>query len=139
MGFIFITLKYFSILKLNFEITKNCLRIYMLYYWRTQISKLQEELSVANTEVKKVGYDRLPSLVQELANLKFIRVFSTDHDLKLARQDYFTSKQDKVIIHRIHMHMYLHKLQWNIKMQRLPIKDKLLWSKYSYVYVFTYL
>ena len=72
----------------------------MLYYVRAQISKLQEELSCVNMKIKKVGYDKLPPLVQELAKLKFIGVFSTDHDLKLARQDYFTSKQDKVIFER---------------------------------------
>ena len=71
----------------------------MLYYFlRAQIRKLQEELSIVNVEIKKLGHDKLPILVQELTKLKFIRVFSTDHDLKLARQDYFTSKQDKVII-----------------------------------------
>ena len=74
--------------------------VYVLYYLRTQISKLQEELSIVNTEVKKVGHDKLPVLVEEMAKLKLIGVFSTDHDLKLARQDYFTSKQDKVVIVR---------------------------------------
>ena len=70
----------------------------IFYCLRLQISKLQEELSVINMDVKKVGHERLPGLVQEVAELRFIGVFSTDHDLKLARQDYFTSKQDKVII-----------------------------------------
>ena len=78
----------------------NLCTVCVLFYSRAQITKLQEELSVVNTEVKKAGYDKLPALVQELAKLKFIAVFSTDHDLKLARQDYFTSKQDKVILIR---------------------------------------
>lgn len=78
----------------------NLCTVCVLFYSRAQITKLQEELSVVNTEVKKAGYEKLPALVQELAKLKFIAVFSTDHDLKLARQDYFTSKQDKVILIR---------------------------------------
>ena len=49
--------------------------------------------------MKEVGQHKIPGLVQEMAKLKFIGVFSTDHDLKLARQDYFTSKQDKVSLH----------------------------------------
>ncbi|XP_065899010.1 HAUS augmin-like complex subunit 3 isoform X2 [Dysidea avara] len=64
---------------------------------KANIVKLQQELSDVNVELKRVGCDQLPNLVQEMANLQFTSVLTADHDLKLARQDYFTSKQDKVI------------------------------------------
>jgi len=70
----------------------------LYFFYRANIAKLQEELSEVNVEVKKVGCDQLPNLVQEMASVQFTSVMTADHDLKLARQDYFTSKQDKVYI-----------------------------------------
>ena len=70
--------------------------MYFYSLYRANIVKLQQELSDVNVELKRVGCDQLPNLVQEMANLQFTSVLTADHDLKLARQDYFTSKQDKV-------------------------------------------
>ena len=57
-----------------------------------------------------------------MAKLKLIGVFSTDHDLKLARQDYFTSKQDKVVINKHALATKYNHL--NLSFFPIIIKDK---------------
>ena len=38
----------------------------------------------------------VPKVLQECKDAKVLRVLTGDYNLKLARQDYFTSNQDKV-------------------------------------------
>lgn len=43
-----------------------------------------------------LGESEVPKLIQECKDAKVLRVLTGDYNLKLARQDYFTSNQDKV-------------------------------------------
>ena len=39
---------------------------------------------------------QVPDLLQDMATLQISKVLEGDYDLKIARQNYFTPKQDKV-------------------------------------------
>lgn len=47
-------------------------------------------------EIGELTEKALPGLVQELGELQATSILKGDYDLKIARQDYFTSKQDQV-------------------------------------------
>ncbi|TFK09989.1 adenosine kinase [Platysternon megacephalum] len=55
----------------------------------SEISKIKEQLTQINNEI-------LPSLVKENAQLLNMPVVKGDFDLQIARQDYYTSRQDQV-------------------------------------------
>jgi len=40
----------------------------------------------------------IPTQVQEVASLQAVKVLHGDYDLKIARQDYFASNQNQVIV-----------------------------------------
>ncbi len=56
---------------------------------QTQRSGLQSQIQEMRSTV-------LPALLKDMATLKVTAVLHGDHDLKLARQEYFNSKQTKV-------------------------------------------
>ena len=47
-------------------------------------------------EIGELSEQVLPGLVQELGELQATSILKGDYELKIARQDYFTSKQDQV-------------------------------------------
>ena len=47
-------------------------------------------------EIGELTEKALPGLVQELGELQATSILKGDYELKIARQDYFTSKQDQV-------------------------------------------
>ena len=59
-----------------------------------KISK--ERLSELRSQIQELGETQVPDLLRDVAALQVSRVLHGDYDLKIARQDYFTSKQDKV-------------------------------------------
>ena len=63
---------------------------------RQQIAEGQHRIDALRARVQDLGRTQLTSLLQDMAALQVTRVLHGDYDLKIARQDYFTSKQDKV-------------------------------------------
>ena len=47
-------------------------------------------------QIQELGETQVPDLLQDMATLQISKVLHGDYDLKIARQNYFTSKQDKV-------------------------------------------
>ena len=64
---------------------------------RQQSAERQRRIEQLRGKVQELGREQLTSLLQDMAALQVTRVLHGDYDLKLARQDYFTSKQDKVL------------------------------------------
>lgn len=66
---------------------------------RQQVKVKQARVNELRSRIEELGGSVLPELLQEMATLQFTKVLHGDCDLKIARQNYFTSKQDKVITH----------------------------------------
>jgi hypothetical protein len=62
-----------------------------------ELKESQQKLAELQRETSHVMDTDLPPLLDELAVLQATPVLRGDYQLKLARQNYFTSKQDKVI------------------------------------------
>ena len=56
----------------------------------------QAHLTQLHSQTTRLAQQQLPGLVQEMAALQVSTILHGDYSLKMARQDYFTSKQDKV-------------------------------------------
>lgn len=63
---------------------------------RQQFAERQQKIDRLRRRVQELGQTQLTALLQDMAALQVTRVLHGDYDLKLARQDYFTSKQDEV-------------------------------------------
>ena len=63
---------------------------------RQMFAERQQKVERLRLRVQELGQTQLTGLLQDMATLQVTRVLHGDYDLKLARQDYFTSKQDKV-------------------------------------------
>ncbi|XP_050403167.2 HAUS augmin-like complex subunit 3 [Patella vulgata] len=63
----------------------------------TQLQETQSSLQTVRRDLSTLLEGDLPLLVKELAPLQGTHILTGDYNLKLARQDYFTSNQDKVI------------------------------------------
>ena len=72
----------------SFQFTVDC---------RRELKESQQKLAELKEETSHVMDTELPSLLDELAALQATPVLRGDYQLKLARQNYFTSKQDKVV------------------------------------------
>lgn len=61
-----------------------------------KLLEVQKALSLVKMEIGELSEQVLPGLVQELGELQATSILKGDYELKIARQDYFTSKQDQV-------------------------------------------
>ena len=61
-----------------------------------KLLQVQKALSQVKMEIGELSEQVLPGLVQELGELQATSILKGDYELKIARQDYFTSKQDQV-------------------------------------------
>ncbi|XP_075786994.1 HAUS augmin-like complex subunit 3 [Pelodiscus sinensis] len=61
-----------------------------------RISSLNSEISKIKNQLTQINNEILPSLVKENAQLLNMPVVKGDFDLQIARQDYYTSRQDTV-------------------------------------------
>lgn len=61
-----------------------------------KLGKLQRSLTEKRNEIIELTDKLLPNLLHEVAELQSARILQGDYNLKIARQDYFTSKQDEV-------------------------------------------
>ncbi|XP_019381650.1 PREDICTED: HAUS augmin-like complex subunit 3 [Gavialis gangeticus] len=62
----------------------------------TRISSLNSEISSIKKHLTQINNETLPALVKENAQLLNMPVVKGDFDLQIARQDYYTSIQDRV-------------------------------------------
>ena len=61
-----------------------------------KLLETQKALSQVKMEIGELTEKALPGLVLELGELQATSILKGDYELKIARQDYFTSKQDQV-------------------------------------------
>ena len=61
-----------------------------------RIHETEKHLSHVQKEASILAEAEVPKLIDENAELQATQVLYGDYNLKLARQDYFTSKQDEV-------------------------------------------
>jgi HAUS augmin-like complex subunit 3 len=64
---------------------------------RQHIGERQAQLSHLQSETSRLARQQLPDLIHDMATLEISTILHGDYSLKMARQDYFTSKQDTVI------------------------------------------
>src|SRR6218665_3430161 len=98
----------------------------------------QTHLSAVNKEIGQLGDQLIPALIKESASLQVAKILRGDYDLKIARQDYFTSNQDRVRsassltrnlpIHkitlpvtRIRLEVHLSSLMCNLPMHKITL------------------
>ncbi len=65
-------------------------------------ARLQEGqtlLSALNRDVSSYIEEQVPLLIDDSTKLQVTRILNGDYNLKIARQDYFTSNQDQVCLH----------------------------------------
>ncbi|ELU04551.1 hypothetical protein CAPTEDRAFT_225812 [Capitella teleta] len=62
-----------------------------------QLQDVQMNLHHYQQEFSNLSQVQLPALLKDSANLQVTKILRGDYDLKITRQDYFTSKQDKVV------------------------------------------
>lgn len=63
-----------------------------------KLYEVQKALAQVKMEIGRLSEQELPGLVMELGELQATGILKGDYDLKIARQDYFTSKQDQVCV-----------------------------------------
>lgn len=68
----------------------------MILFHRERIQKLHSSINAVREDFHMLGENEVPKLIQECKDAKVLRVLTGDYNLKLARQDYFTTNQDKV-------------------------------------------
>ena len=60
------------------------------------VAKRKQRVVELHTCIQELGQRKLTFLLQDMAALQVTHVLHGNYDLKLARQDYFISKQDQV-------------------------------------------
>ena len=61
-----------------------------------KLKELEAALSLLRKESSMLSEEELPALIKEAASLQTNNILQGDFDLKIARQDYFTSNQNQV-------------------------------------------
>ena len=67
-----------------------------LFLTSAKLTEVQKALSQVKMEIGELTEKALPGLLQELGELQATSILKGDYELKIARQDYFTSKQEQV-------------------------------------------
>jgi HAUS augmin-like complex subunit 3 len=58
----------------------------------------QATLASVNRDMLQLSDVKIPAQIKEAASLQAVKVLRGDYDLKISRQDYFTSNQDQVML-----------------------------------------
>jgi len=61
-----------------------------------RLTDAQTSFASLNRDMLQLTDARIPALIKDVASLQSVKVLRGDYDLKIARQDYFTSNQDQV-------------------------------------------
>lgn len=83
---------------------------------RLQFKERQQRVDGLRARVLELGQTQLGALLQDMAALQVTRVLHGDYDLKIARQDYFTSKQDKVHLQLLNTRTFCSILRKTLKL-----------------------
>lgn len=68
-----------------------------LYVFSQRINEKRNAVSLVKREIAGMAERDIPALIQESTASQVSKILTGDYNLKLARQDYFISNQDKVI------------------------------------------
>ena len=66
-----------------------------LLNFRNYLKDAEVTLAVVQQHLMTLAEDEIPSLIKDKAKLQVACILCGDHDLKIARQDYFMDNQDK--------------------------------------------
>ena len=72
-----------------------------LHITRQHVGEKQAEFASLRSQTSVLATRELPGLIQDMATLEISTVLHGDYNLKMARQDYFTSKQDTVCVNGV--------------------------------------
>ena len=61
-----------------------------------KLKTAQTSLATCKRDLQFLAETQIPSKVKDVASLQAVNVLRGDYDLKIARQDYFTSNQNQV-------------------------------------------
>ena len=81
---------------INLLATLKVIFFFIVILISAKLLEVQKALSLVKMEIGELSEQVLPGLVQELGELQATSILKGDYELKIARQDYFTSKQDQV-------------------------------------------
>ena len=95
----------------NFSWSLGNITIYFVSI-SAKLHETQKALSQVKMEMGKLTEKALPGLVQELGELQATSILKGDYELKIARQDYFTSKQDQVGTFHLYLYIVPSKVQF---------------------------
>ena len=62
----------------------------------SKIANLQSKCEEKSQHLQKIFETELAPLVEEMSEMQTAKILSGNYDLKIARQDYFISKQEEV-------------------------------------------
>ena len=81
-----------------------------------QLQDAQNALTIVQRDLDTMANEEVPALIRDSASLQVTKIIRGDYDLKIARQDYFTSKQDQVPVLNIRCPrlLYFESLSFNI-------------------------
>jgi len=83
---------------INLLATLKVIFFFIVILISAKLLEVQKALSQVKMEIGELSEQVLPGLVQELGELQATSILKGDYELKIARQDYFTSKQDQVYV-----------------------------------------
>ena len=81
---------------INLLATLKVIFFFIVILISAKLLEVQKALTQVKMEIGELSEQVLPGLVQELGELQATSILKGDYELKIARQDYFTSKQDQV-------------------------------------------
>ena len=64
--------------------------------FRTKLEDAETALGIVRRDVDLLSEKEVPALIKDSAAHQVTKILRGDYDLKIARQDYFVSNQDKV-------------------------------------------
>lgn len=64
-----------------------------------KLQQAQSSLALVRRDMAALAEDQLPPLLRDSSTLQVTKILRGDYNLKIARQDYFTSNQDQVTCH----------------------------------------
>lgn len=64
-----------------------------------KLEQCERQKNAALNQAVQIWESEIPRLLEVNASLQATHILSGDYNLKIARQDYFTSKQEKVNVH----------------------------------------
>ena len=74
--------------------------VFNVSHYSNKLQDAQNALSIVRRDLDHLGEEEVPVLIKDSAALQVTKILRGDYNLKIARQDYFTSNQDRVSIQK---------------------------------------